>query len=478
MRNLTLLTDLYQLTMIGGYLMNGKENQRANFDYFFRKVPDDGGYCIAAGLEQLIEFIQGIRFTAEDLTYLKSLNLFPPKVLRYLREFCFTGDLWAVPEGTVVFPHEPLIRVTAPLPEAQFLESALLNIMNFQTLIATKASRICMAAQGDPVIEFGMRRAHGPDAAVYGARAAFIGGAQGTSNVLAGKLFGIPIRGTVAHSWIESFPDELAAFRAYGRVYPRQCLLLVDTYDTLKSGLPHAIQTGKELRSQGLGDLRGIRLDSGDLVRLSREARRMLDGEGFPEALIFASGDLDEWLIAGLKRQKARVDQWGVGTRLTTAYSAPALGGVYKLSAVEERGRMQPRIKRSDDPEKTTQPGLKKVIRFFNPSGKMEGDLICTKEESLPHGPFRGYHLTNYRPGKIYLPQWTHQELLIPVFQKGRLTYSSPPLPDIQEHARRELARLEDRYKRLDRPARYPVTLSRDLMRLKKGMLKTVSPTP
>ena len=266
----------------------------------------------------------------------------------------------------MIFPHEPIIRVTAPLPEAQFIESALLNIMNFQTLIATKASRVCTAAEGDPVIEFGLRRAHGPDAAIYAARAAFIGGAQGTSNILAGKLFDIPVRGTVAHSWVESFPSELEAFRAYCRIYPKDCLLLVDTYDTLKSGIPNAIKVGKELRDQGKGDLKGIRLDSGDLAYLSKEARKMLDREGFEGVKIFASSDLDEWIIESIKKQGGRIDTWGVGTKLVTAYSTPALGGVYKLTAIEENGRMIPKIKRSDNPEKVTNPGLKKVIRFFD----------------------------------------------------------------------------------------------------------------
>src|SRR4030042_209479 len=261
MRNLTLLTDMYELTMVGGYLANGKENQRANFDYFFRRIPDEGGYCLAAGLEQLIDYIRNISFTPEDLAYLEGLGIFPEKVLRYLEKFRFSGDLFAVPEGTVIFPYEPIIRVTAPLPEAQFIESALLNIMNFQTLIATKAARVCTAADGDPVIEFGLRRAHGPDAAIGAARAAFIGGGQGTSNMLAGKLFDTPVRGTVAHSWVESFSSEIDAFRAYCRVYPNDCLLLVDTYDTLKSGIPNAIKIGKELSVLGKGELKGIRLD-------------------------------------------------------------------------------------------------------------------------------------------------------------------------------------------------------------------------
>jgi nicotinate phosphoribosyltransferase len=309
--NLTLLTDLYQLTMVGGYFLLGKSKQLANFDYFFRRIPENGGFCVAAGLEQLIEYIQNIHFTQEDLDYLASLNLFPPPVLEYFRNLRFTGDLYAVPEGNLVFPHEPIVRVTAPLPEAQFIETALLNILNFQTLIATKAARICLAANGDPVIEFGVRRAHGPDGGLSASRAAFIGGARATSNVLAGKVYGLPVRGTVAHSWIESFPSELEAFRAYAQIYPQNVILLVDTYDTLRSGVPNAIQVGRELKEKKIGELLGIRLDSGDLTFLSREARRMLDEAGFERARILASSDLDEWLIDSIKKQGAEIELWG-----------------------------------------------------------------------------------------------------------------------------------------------------------------------
>ncbi len=363
---LALQTDLYQLTMVGGYVLEGKKDQWANFDYFFRNIPDEGGYCVLAGLEDIIDYIRQLEFTREDLSYLEGLGIFSKEVLAYLESFKFTGDLWAIPEGTVVFPHEPLIRVTAPLPEAQLIESTVLYVMNFQTLIATKAARICWAANGDPVIDFGLRRAHGPDGALMASRAAYIGGVDGTSNVLAGRLYGIPVRGTQAHSWVESFPHELDAFRAYAKVYPDSCLLLADTYDTLRSGVPHAIQVGKELREKG-HELWGIRLDSGDLAYLSKEARRMLDEAGFPDAAIVASSDLDEWIIESLKRQGARVDVWGVGTRLVTSFSCPALGGVYKLTAMDDGGEhMTPKIKRSDNPEKITNPGPKKVVRMYS----------------------------------------------------------------------------------------------------------------
>ena len=472
MRNLTLLTDMYELTMVGGYLVNGKENQRANFDYFFRKIPDEGGYCIAAGLEQVVDYIKNIHFTSADLSYLKNLKIFPGEVFRYLKKFRFTGDLFAVPEGTVVFPYEPIIRVTAPLPEAQFIESALLNIMNFQTLIATKASRVCTAAEGDPVIEFGLRRAHGPDAAIGAARAAFIGGAQATSNILAGKLFNIPVRGTVAHSWVESFPSELEAFRAYCRVYPKDCLLLVDTYDTLKSGVPNVIKIGNELKAQGKGDLKGIRLDSGNLAYLSKEARKMLDREGFKEAKIFASSDLDEWIIESIKKQGGRIDSWGVGTKLVTAYSTPALSGVYKLTAIEENGRMQPKIKLSDNPEKITNPGMKKVVRFFDDSGLMRGDVMFLEEEPLEAKPLRGYHPTIPHVSKIFHPKFSRQDLLIPIFREGRLVYSKPSLKKIQGNSRQNLEQLGSEFKRLKNPHIYHVGLSKQLMKTKRDLLK------
>jgi nicotinate phosphoribosyltransferase len=472
MRNLSLLADMYELTMLGGYIVSGKQNQQANFDYFFRKVPDAGGYCVTAGLEQLVDYIQHIRFSARDLAYLEGLAIFPDKVLRYLENFRFNGDLSAVPEGTLVFPGEPIIRVTASLPEAQFIESALLNIMNFQTLIATKAARVCIAAEGDPVVEFGLRRAHGPDAALGAARAAFIGGAQGTSNVLAGKLFGIPVRGTLAHSWVESFPSELEAFRAYCRLYPEASLLLVDTYDTLKSGVPNAIKVGKEMRSQGRGELTGIRLDSGDLAYLSQEARKMLDKEGFHQTKIFASSDLDEWIIESIKKQGGRIDTWGVGTKLVTAYSNPALGGVYKLTAIEEAGRMVPKIKRSDNPEKVTNPGMKKIIRFFDLNGFIRGDVMFLEEEVPESKALRVYHSTIPHLSKVYPARFLRSEILVPIFKKGVLVYSKPALPEIQKNTRRNLDRLGPEYKRFQNPHIYHVSLSQKLLRTKQTLLK------
>lgn len=470
---LALLTDLYQLTMVGGYVQEGKREQWANFDYFFRKVPDDGGYCVLAGLADLINYLQNLRFGREELAYLEALGLFPKAVLEYLEAFKFTGDLWAIPEGTVVFPHEPLIRVRAPLPQAQLIETALLNIMNFQTLIATKAARVCWAANGAPVVDFGLRRAHGPNGGLMASRAAYIGGAEGTSNVLAGKLYGIPVRGTHAHSWVESFPSELEAFRAYARVYPHACLLLVDTYDTLRSGVPNAIKVAHELSEQG-HRLRGIRLDSGDLAYLSKEARRMLDEAGFPDAHIVASSDLDEWLVESLRRQGARIDIWGVGTRLVTSYSSPALGGVYKLTALDEDGkRMIPKIKRSDNPDKITNPGVKKVVRMCDPSGQIRGDVIFLEEERLPRGmSFRVHHPVFPHVSKVYPEHFQMEELLVPVFRKGKLVYKSPAVKEIRENTLRNLARLDSAYKRFHNPHVYHVSLSSRLYRVKQTLLR------
>jgi nicotinate phosphoribosyltransferase len=472
MRNLTLMTDLYELTMVGGYFVTGKKDQWANFDYFFRQVPDDGGFCIAAGLEQIIDYIQNIGFTDDDIAYLKTLGIFPVDVLDYLRKLRFTGNLYAVPEGTIVFPNEPIIRVTAPLPEAQFIESALLNIMNFQTLIATKSARVCIAAEGNPVIEFGLRRAHGPDAALGAARASFIGGAMGTSNLMAGRMLGIPVRGTIAHSWIESFPSELEAFRAYAKVYPKGCLLLVDTYNTLRSGLPNAIKVGKELRDTGEGELIGIRLDSGDLAYLSTNSRRMLDQNGFEGTKIIASSDLDEWLIESLKKQDAKIDIWGVGTRLVTSYSCPALGGVYKLTAIAENGKMTPKIKRSDNPEKITNPGVKKLVRYFDESGMMRGDILFLEDERPdPKKPTRAFHPVFPHIYKAYHANFEREELSFPIFIDGKRVYDTPPLTEIQENTKKNLDRLGLEFKRLQNPHVYHVSLSEKLFRVKQELL-------
>ena len=467
-----LLTDLYQLTMVGGYVQEGKTHQWANFDYFFRSIPDDGGYCILAGLADVIEYLQTLHFNQEDLSYLEGLGIFSKDSLAYFENFKFTGDIRAMPEGTVVFPHEPLIRVTAPLPEAQLIETTLLNIMNYQPLIATKAARVVWAANGDIVIDFGLRRAHGPDGALMASRAAYIGGVDGTSNVLAGRLYGIPVRGTHAHSWIESFTKELEAFRAYARVYPDACLLLADTYDTLNSGVSNAIQVGHELRKKG-HELRGIRLDSGDLSYLSKQARRMLDEGGFPDASIVASSDLDEWLVQSLKRQGARVDIWGVGTRLVTSFSCPALGGVYKLTALDEDDkRMAPKIKRSDNPQKITNPGVKKAVRMYDNRGQMRGDVLFLDDEEIPRKrSFQVHHPMFPHVFKTYPGHFKMQEIMVPIFQKGKLVYDNPDIHKIRKYTLKNLEELDAAYKRFHNPHTYHVSLSPLLFKTKQRLL-------
>jgi nicotinate phosphoribosyltransferase len=471
--NMTLLTDLYQLTMVGGYHLLGKSRQQANFDFFFRKIPEEGGFCVAAGLEQLIDYIRDLHFEPEDLEYLKSLNLFPPEVLTFFRDLRFTGDLYAVPEGTPVFPQEPIIRVTAPLAEAQFIETALLNILNFQTLIATKAARVCIAAGKDPVIEFGVRRAHGPDGGLSASRAAFIGGARATSNLMAGKIYGIPVRGTMAHSWIESFSSELDSFQSYAKIYPKNVVLLVDTYDTLRSGVPNAIKVGNDLRATRGGDLLGIRLDSGDLTFLSREARKLLDEAGFDRTQILGSSDLDEWLIESIKKQGAEIDLWGVGTRMVTAYSCPALGGVYKLSAIAEDGEMRPKLKISDDLEKTTNPGIKKVVRFFDEKDFMRGDVLFSEDETLPEKqPVQAFHPMLAHVHKSYPAPYRREEILVPVFRGGKLVYSQPTLQEIQARTFQNLHHLRPEHKRLQNPHLYHVSLGEKLFRQKQELIK------
>ena len=365
--NLTLLTDLYQLTMMQGYFKNNR-NDTVVFDAFYRTNPSGNGFAIAAGLEQVIDYLKNLRFSPEDIEYLRSLHIFDEDFLEYLTNFKFTGSVYAIPEGTVVFPKEPLLKVIAPIMEAQLIETAILNIVNHQSLIATKAARVVYAAKGDGVLEFGLRRAQGPDAGVYGARAAMIGGCVGTSNVLAGQKFGVPVSGTHAHSWIMSFPDEYTAFKKYADLYPNACILLVDTYDTLKSGVPNAIRVFKEMREAGIPLTKyGIRLDSGDLAYLSKRARKMLDKAGFPDAVISASSDLDENLIDSLKAQGAEIKLWGVGTNLITSKDQPAFGGVYKLAAIKNAdGTYTPKIKLSENTAKVTNPGNKTVYRIYD----------------------------------------------------------------------------------------------------------------
>ena len=472
MRNLTMMTDLYQLTMMYGYFKTGMRDNLATFDMFYRSKDATTHYAIMAGLEQLIEYLENLRFDEESLNYLRGLGIFDEDFLEELRNFEFHGDVYAVPEGTIVFPGEPLIRVTAPIFEAQLVETALLNIINHQTLIATKASRVVQAAEGGTVMEFGLRRAQGPDAGIYGARAAIIGGCKSTSNVLTGQMYNIPIAGTHAHSWVMSFPDEITAFRKYAEMFPTSCLLLVDTYDTLKSGVPNAIQVFDELRAQGHEPV-GIRLDSGDLAYLSREARKMLDAAGYPNTIICASGDLDENLIRDLKLQGACIDTWGVGTKIITSEDCPSLGGVYKMSAETVDGRVIPKIKISENPVKITNPGVKKLWRIYdNKTGKATADLIALDYETYDTTK----PLTIYDPVNTWksmtLTDYTMKELQVKVFENGKRVYDSPSLQEIQRHCQEDLDTFWDQYKRLLNPHRYKVDLSDSLWMLKNSMLQ------
>ena len=477
MRNLTLLTDLYELTMMQGYFENEDVNQTVIFDMFYRNNPEGNGYAICAGLEQLIDYVKNLHFTEDEIDYLKSLGIFKPAFLAYLRDFRFTGDIYAIPEGTVIFPREPLVKVIAPIMQAQLIETALLNIINHQSLIATKPARIVRAAQGDGVMEFGCRRAQGPDAAIYGARAAIIAGCVGTSNVLCGQMFHVPVSGTHAHSWIMSFPDELSAFRAYAKLYPDACILLIDTYDTLDSGLPHAIQVFKELREQGIHPKRyGIRMDSGDLAYLSKKVKAALDAEGFTDAIISASNDLDEGLIGSLKAQGATINSWGVGTNLITSKDCPAFGGVYKLAAIwnEPEQRFEPKIKISENAEKITNPGDKKIYRIYDAQGMIVADLIALADEEfsskdplLLFDPIETWKKT-LLPGGSY----SMRELLVPVFRKGDCVYESPSVKEIQNICRRELNTLWEESKRFEYPHQTYVDLSRKLWNLKNNLLE------
>lgn len=471
-RNLTMMTDLYQLTMMQGYHRYGMKDKRAVFDMFFRENNIGSVYAVVAGLEQVIELIDNLHFSDDDIQYLDSLNLFDQPFLDYLRHFQFHGDIAAMPEGTVAFPGEPLIRVNAPIMEAQLVETALLNIVNHQTLIATKASRVTFAAKGDSVLEFGLRRAQGPDAGIYGARAAIIGGCDATSNVLTGQMYDIPIKGTHAHSWVMSFPTELDAFRAYADIFPDSCLLLVDTYDTLRSGVPNAIRVFEELRDKGYRPI-GIRLDSGDLAYLSKKARIMLDKAGFTEAKIFASNDLDEYAIYDLKSQGACIDVWGVGTRLITSNDCPALGGVYKMSAEEVDGKMVPRIKISENKIKVTTPGIKQVHRLYEKdTGRALADLITLAEETIDDTQ----PLTIFSPDEPWkqmtLEHFTSRPLLTDIYVGGKCVYQTPALLDIQRYCMQELSTLWEEYRRLNKPHVYKVDLSQKLYDLKQEMLR------
>ena len=480
-RNLTLLTDLYELTMMQGYYEKG-QNEKVIFDVFFRQNPCNNGYSVCAGLDQVIDYIKNLHFTYEDVDYLRGLGIFKEDFLHYLSGFHFSGDIYAIPEGTVVFPKEPLLKVIAPIMEAQLVETAILNIINHQSLIATKTSRIVFAASGDGIMEFGLRRAQGPDAGLYGARAAMIGGCVGTSNVLAGQMFDVPVMGTHAHSWIMSFPDEYTAFKTYAEMYPDNCTLLVDTYDTLKSGVPNAIRVFQEFKDAGKPLIKyGIRLDSGDLAYLSKEARKMLDEAGFPEATICASNDLDEFLLHDLKMQGAAIDSWGVGTNLITSKDCPSFGGVYKLAAIQnKKGEFVPKIKISENTEKITNPGNKTIYRIYEKaSGKIKADLICFADEVIDPKPdlLLFDPMDTWKKTKLAGGTYTVREILLPIFKNGECLYKSPTLKEIAAYCREEKDTLWDETKRLFYPHRVYVDLSQKLYDVKQSLLDQMTMT-
>ena len=476
-QNLTLLTDLYELTMMQGYYFNSQSNAKVVFDAFYRSNPCGNGFAISAGLDQVIDYIKNLSFSYEDIEYLRSTGIFREEFLAYLHGFHFSGDVYAIPEGTVMFPREPMIKIVAPIMEAQLIEPAILNIINHQSLIATKTYRVVHAANGDGVMEFGLRRAQGPDAGTYGARAAMIAGCIGTSNVLAGKLFDVPVKGTHAHSWIMSFPDELTAFREYAKLYPGACILLVDTYNTLKSGVPNAIKTFQEMREAGtLQKGYGIRLDSGDLTYLSNRARKMLDEAGFTDAIICASNDLDEMIIESLKAQGASINSWGVGTKMITSADWSSFGGVYKLAAIydEEKGEYIPKIKISENSEKVTNPGNKTIYRIYSKDEHkiiadlitMADEVISPDEELLLFDPVETWKRTLLKPGEFDV-----KEVLVPVFKNGTCVYESPSVMELQKFCKEEIATLWPESQRLTNPHLVYVDLSEKLYNLKKQLL-------
>ena len=467
--NLTLLTDLYQLTMMNGYRRCKLDERRAVFDIFYR---GSGGYsyAIAAGLEQAIDYILNLHFDDSDIAYLRSLEIFDEDFLKALETFEFTGDIKAVPEGTMVFPYEPILTVSAPLWQAQLVETALLTFVNHQTLIATKAARLKECTK-NKISEFGLRRAQGPDAGIYGARAACIGGCRTTSNVVAGKLFGIPVTGTHSHSWVMSFDTELEAFEKYAEIYPDNCLLLVDTYDTLKSGVPNAIKVFDKLKAEGHKPV-GIRLDSGDLAYLSRKARVMLDEAGHQDCLIFATNDLDEDILLALNSQDAKIDVYGIGTKLITSYNNASLGGVYKLCALEENGVLVPKIKVSNSHEKTTNPGVKKIVRIFK-DGMAQADLICLEDETFDTSK----PLTVFHPEQTWkkttFTDYQLKELMVQIFKDGKLVYDMPSLKEICDREDESIASFFPEYRRVVNTQEYKVDLSQKLWDLKRELLNS-----
>jgi len=470
-RNLTMLVDFYEMTMGDGFLKNGYANKVAVFDMFFRKCPDGAGYAIFSGLEQVIEYIKDLKFTDDDIEYLRSKQIFSEEYLDYLKNFKFDCDIWAVPEGTPVFPNEPIITVKGSVIQAQFIETMILLSINHQSLITTKAVRIVKAAQGRPVMEFGSRRAQGYDGAIYGARASYIGGCCGTACAIADREFGVPALGTMAHSWVQLFPNELDSFFAYANKYPDACTLLVDTYNVLKSGVPNAITVFKDLKSKGYSNF-GIRIDSGDIAYLSKKARKMLDDAGFPEVKILVSNSLDEFIIKDLIEQGAKIDSFGVGERLVTSKSEPVFGGVYKLVAVEEDGNLAPRIKLSENVSKITTPAFKEVYRLFdNDTGMAIADVLTLKDETIDYTkPYTIFHpVQTYKKKK--LTNFTAKKLQIPIFVKGECVYISPNIEEIKQYCSDQLDLIWDEVKRFENPHEYYVDLSKPLWDVKQELL-------
>lgn len=471
--SLALLCDFYELTMGRGYFETEKRNTIAYFDVFFRRIPDGGGYAIAAGLEQIVHYIENLSFTADDIEFLRGKGIFSEEFLKYLAEFRFTGDIWGVPEGSVIFPGEPILTVRAPVIQAQLVETYVLLSLNHQSLIATKASRMVRAAKGRPISEFGSRRAHGEDAAVYGARAAYIGGCTGTACTLSDKLYGVPAGGTMAHSWVQMFDSEYEAFATYCRLYPNSPTLLVDTYSVFGSGLPNAVKAIKDvLWPMGLKKC-AIRIDSGDIAYLTKKARAYLDAEGLTDCKIIVSNALDEYLIAELLSQEACIDGFGVGERLITAKSDAVFGCVYKLAASEdENGVITPKIKVSENAAKITNPGFKKIYRLYsNETGKAEADLLMLRDESIDEESPLEIFDPEFTWKRRVIENYTARELLVPIFKNGRLVYNLPALDEIRDHCAREIATMWKEVLRFENPHEYYVDLSQKLWDLKHSMI-------
>ena len=466
--NLTMLTDFYEITMANGYFCTDMADNIACFDMFFRRIPDDGGYAIMAGLEQVIEYLENLEFTDEDIEYLRKQKMFSEDFLKYLSEFKFTCDVWAIPEGTPIFPGEPILTVRGPVMQAQFVETMILLIVNHQSLIATKASRIVRAAAGRPVMEFGTRRAHGTAAAVYGARAAYIGGCAGTACTISDRDFGIPALGTMAHSWVQMYDDEYEAFKKYAEIYPTNCVLLVDTYNVLKSGVPTAIRVFKEMKPEKMG----IRIDSGDITYLTKQARKMLDEAGLEDCSIVISNSLDEYLIRDVIQEGACIDSFGVGERLITAKSEPVFGGVYKLSALEKDGKLIPKIKISENVEKITNPGFKTVYRLFDrDSNRALADVIVLDGETIPEdGEYEIFDPNAFWKRKK-ITNFYAKNLRQQIFKEGKCIYKSPSIDEIKDYCRQQLDAMWDEMKRFENPQNYYVDLSYDLWKLKHDMI-------